>query len=109
MQAKLHRWAAADPGRRFDDLFNLVHDSATLIAAFDRVAANRGAKTPGVDGTTVADVEDYVGAPGLLNDLRASLRDGSVSAVTGAGENYSQPMDDPTDGLMAETVESPLR
>lgn len=22
MQAKLHRWAAADPGRRFDDLFN---------------------------------------------------------------------------------------
>ena len=24
MQAKLHRWAAADPGRRFDDLFNFV-------------------------------------------------------------------------------------
>src|ERR1700690_1129295 len=23
MQAKLHRWAAADSGRRFDDLFNL--------------------------------------------------------------------------------------
>ena len=31
MQAKLHRWAAADPGRRFDDLFNFVHDPATLI------------------------------------------------------------------------------
>jgi RNA-directed DNA polymerase len=30
MQAKLHRWAAADAGRRFDDLFNLVHDPATL-------------------------------------------------------------------------------
>ena len=29
MQAKLHRWAAADPGRRFDDLFNFVHDPAT--------------------------------------------------------------------------------
>ncbi|MGW4985901.1 hypothetical protein [Streptomyces mirabilis] len=28
MQAKLHRWAAADPGRRFDDLFNFVHDPA---------------------------------------------------------------------------------
>ncbi len=24
MQTKLHRWAAADPGRRFDDLYNLV-------------------------------------------------------------------------------------
>ena len=24
MQTKLHRWAPADPGRRFDDLYNLV-------------------------------------------------------------------------------------
>ena len=23
MQRKLHRWATSDPGRRFDDLFNL--------------------------------------------------------------------------------------
>ena len=38
MQAKLHRWAAADPGRWFDDLFNFVHDPATLIVAFARVA-----------------------------------------------------------------------
>jgi hypothetical protein len=30
MQAELHSWAAADPGRRFDDLFNLVHDPATV-------------------------------------------------------------------------------
>ncbi|MFD8704836.1 hypothetical protein ACFV1W_19810 [Kitasatospora sp. NPDC059648] len=65
MQTKLHRWAVADSGRRFDDLFNLVHDPATLIAAFDRVAGNRGARTPGVDGLTVADVEEAVGAPGL--------------------------------------------
>ena len=39
---KLHRWAAADPGRRFDDLFNFVHDPATLVVAFDRVAGNTG-------------------------------------------------------------------
>ena len=54
MQTKLHRWAAADPGRRSDELFNLVHDPATLIVAFDRVAGNTGARTPGVDGLTVA-------------------------------------------------------
>ena len=58
MQAKLHRWAVADPGRRFDDLFNFVYDPATLIMAFDRVAGNRGARTPGVDGLRVADIED---------------------------------------------------
>jgi RNA-directed DNA polymerase len=38
MQTKLHRWAAADPGRWFDDPFNFVNDPATLIVAFDRVA-----------------------------------------------------------------------
>jgi len=62
MQAKLHRWAAADPGRRFDDLFNFVCDPATLIVAFDRVAGNTGSRTAGVDGLTVADVEEQIGA-----------------------------------------------
>src|SRR5207247_1431810 len=52
MQAKLHRWAAADGRRRFDDLFNLVCDPATLLVAFERVAGNTGANTPGVDGLT---------------------------------------------------------
>ncbi len=77
MQAKLHRWAAADPGRRFDDLFNFVHDPATLIVAFARVAGNQGANTPGVDGVTAAWVEEVVGVPGFLDDLRAALKDGS--------------------------------
>ena len=60
MQAKLHRWAVADPGRRFDDLFNFVYDPATLIVAFTRVAGNQGANTPGVDGLTVAEVEERI-------------------------------------------------
>jgi RNA-directed DNA polymerase len=77
MQAKLHRWAAADRGRRFDDLFNFVYDPATLIVAFDRVAGNRGANTPGVDGLTAADVEERVGVPGFLEDLRAALKAGT--------------------------------
>jgi RNA-directed DNA polymerase len=77
MQAKLHRWAAADRGRRFDDLFNFVCDPATLIVAFDRVAGNQGANTPGIDGVTAAWVEEQVGVPGFLDDLRAALKDGS--------------------------------
>jgi RNA-directed DNA polymerase len=77
MQAKLHRWAAADPGRRFDDLFNFVCDPATLIAAFDRVSGNTGSRTAGVDGLTVADVEEQIGAPGFLDDLRAQLKTGT--------------------------------
>jgi retron-type reverse transcriptase len=46
MQTKLHQWAAADPDRRFDDLFNLVHDPPTLSLAFVRVAGSAGAHTP---------------------------------------------------------------
>lgn len=77
MQAKLHRWAVADPGRRFDDLFNFVYDPATLVMAFNRVAGNQGANTPGVDGLTVAGVEERIGVPGFLDDLRAAVKDGS--------------------------------
>jgi RNA-directed DNA polymerase len=77
MQAKLHRWAVADPGRRFDDLFNFVYDPATLVVAFARVAGNQGARTPGVDGFTVADIEEIVGVPGFLDDLRVQLKEGT--------------------------------
>ncbi|MEO5874577.1 MAG: group II intron reverse transcriptase/maturase [Streptosporangiaceae bacterium] len=76
MQTKLHCWAAADPGRRFDDLFNLVHDPATLKVAFDRVAGNKGAETAGVDGVTVRTVEESIGLSVFLDDLRTALKDG---------------------------------
>ncbi len=77
MQAKLHRWAVADPGRRFDDLFNFVHDPDTLIMAFARVAGNTGANTPGVDGLTAAAIGESIGVPGFLDDLRAQLKAGT--------------------------------
>ena len=76
MQAKLHRWAVADPGRRFDDLFNLVHDPATLIVAWDRVATNRGAKTAGSDGLIVTRIETDVGVAVFLDDLREQIKSG---------------------------------
>jgi RNA-directed DNA polymerase len=81
MQTKLHRWAAADPGRRFDDLFNFVHDPATLIVAFSRVAGNRGANTPGIDGVTAAEIEEAVSVPGFLDDLRVRLKAGTFTPL----------------------------
>src|SRR5919107_3417277 len=77
MQTKLHRWAVADPGRRFDDLFNLVHDPATLLVAWQWVAGNTGARSAGVDGWTVDAVEQTVGVPGFLDDLRARVKGGT--------------------------------
>lgn len=40
----------ADSGCRFGGLFDFVRDPVTPIVAFDRVAGNRGADTPGIDG-----------------------------------------------------------
>ena len=91
MQAKLHRWAAADPDRRFDDLFNFVHDPATLIMAFDRVAGNTGSRTPGVDGLTVADVEEVIGVPGFLDDLRDRLKAGTFQPLPVRERKISKP------------------
>jgi RNA-directed DNA polymerase len=77
IQTKLHCWAVADPGRRFDDLFNLVHDPATLKVAWWRVAGNTGARTAGSDGLTVARVESEIGVAVFLDDVRGRLRAGT--------------------------------
>ncbi|MGH8923589.1 MAG: group II intron reverse transcriptase/maturase [Acidimicrobiia bacterium] len=63
MQEKLHQWAASDPDRRFDDLFNLVYDPAFLVVAWDRVLHNRGARTAGADRVApnrVDDVDEFL-------------------------------------------------
>ncbi|MEV6491600.1 group II intron reverse transcriptase/maturase [Actinoplanes sp. NPDC051633] len=72
MQTKLHRWAKADPGRRFDDLRNLVYDPAFLVVAWNRVRGNKGARTAGVDGIAPRAVDHLAGA--LLGWLRAELK-----------------------------------
>jgi RNA-directed DNA polymerase len=75
-QTKLHRWAEEDPERRFDDLFNLLCEPATLLVAWERVKRNRGSRTAGVDGQTRERVEE-VGVERMLSELRGSLRDRS--------------------------------
>src|SRR6266540_5699114 len=41
-QRKLHEWASQDAERRFDDLWNLVCDPATLLVAWSRVSREQG-------------------------------------------------------------------
>ena len=75
MQTKLHQWATDDPGRRFDDLFNLVHHPDFLTVAWDRVTGNKGARTAGVDRIApalVAASPDITTA--LLTDTREQLK-----------------------------------
>ena len=71
IQTKLHQRATDDPGRQFDDLYNLVSDPAFLVVAWDRVRGNRGARSAGVDG--VAPRSILFGTE-LLAGLRAELK-----------------------------------
>ncbi len=74
MQIKLHRWAGDDPIRRFDDLFNLVHDPHFLTIAWERVAGNTGARTAGIDRRTVRWIEARVGKEAFLRDVRDDVK-----------------------------------
>jgi RNA-directed DNA polymerase len=75
IQTKLHQWAKADSTKRFDNLFNLVCDPATLQVAWDRVKQNRGSRTAGVDGETRWRIEHGRGGDAFLEDTRAALRE----------------------------------
>ena len=75
-QRKLHRWACAEPDRRFADVFNLICDRATLVVAWEWVSGNKGSVTAGVDGQTRVHVGQEDIEP-FLQEVRDSLRDGS--------------------------------
>jgi RNA-directed DNA polymerase len=81
MQTKLHRWAGEDSSRRFDDLYNLVYDPAFLMRAWERVASNAGARTPGVDKATVAWIETRMGVDVFLGRVRDLLKSGEFRPV----------------------------
>jgi RNA-directed DNA polymerase len=74
LQHALYRAAKADPGRRFHALYDKVCRRDVLQRAWGQVRRNNGA--PGIDQTTLAQVEEY-GVARLLDELEAELRTGS--------------------------------
>lgn len=73
LQGKLYRKAKAEPGFRFYSLFGLMLRRDVLMAAWDRVARNKGC--PGVDGVTIAMIVDRPGGVvGLLDEIERELR-----------------------------------
>jgi RNA-directed DNA polymerase len=77
IQRKLHKWSTDDQDRRFCDLHNLVYDPATLMVAWQRVRANRGSRSAGVDGQSARHIEHVLGVQRFLSELREELRSGS--------------------------------
>src|ERR1700747_3006987 len=71
VQHTLYRSAKADPGRRFHALRDKVYRRDVLWRAWVAVRRNNGA--PGVDGTTLAEFEEY-GVDRFLDELAEDLR-----------------------------------
>ena len=71
LQHALYRAAKADPGRRFHALRDKVVRRDVLWRAWVMVHRNQGA--PGIDKTTLADVELY-GVTRMLDELAAEAR-----------------------------------
>ncbi len=73
LQHTLYRAAKADPGRRFHALWDKVLRRDVLWRAWVAVRANDGA--PGIDRTTLDQVEEY-GVARLLDELAGELKQG---------------------------------
>ncbi len=73
LQRKLWVSAKRSPDRRFHALYDRIWRSDVLREAWTRVRKNRGAA--GVDGVTLAEIEEY-GVERMLGDLQGALRGG---------------------------------
>ncbi|SNR66093.1 RNA-directed DNA polymerase [Blastococcus mobilis] len=73
LQHTLYRAAKADPGRRFHALADKVYRRDVLQRAWVQVRRNSGAA--GIDGKTIAEVEQY-GVSRLLDELATDLKEG---------------------------------
>jgi len=73
LQRKLYTAAKAEPARRFHQLHDKMYRDDILLHAYSLVGAAKGARTPGVDGETFADIEKQGTMrwlAGLLKELR---------------------------------------
>jgi RNA-directed DNA polymerase len=52
----LKKLALQDANKRFTRLYRLLRQGGLLAIAKERIAGNKGAQTPGVDGQTMADM-----------------------------------------------------
>ena len=76
VQRKLYQWSREHSDDAYRDLWNWVTDPRNLRIAWGTIAGNRGKKTPGVDGETVASIDAGEGPAMFLWKLRKELRSG---------------------------------
>ncbi len=77
VQGKLYQWSRDNPVETYRKLWNWVTDPRNLRCAWRRVASNRGKRSAGIDGMTVAQIRRAPGEAAFLDELREELRSGN--------------------------------
>ncbi len=78
VQRKLYQWSKETPEGAYGDVWNWVTDPRNLRCAWHTIAHNKGRRTPGIDGLTVAKIAAGDGGVSLfLDGLREALRNSS--------------------------------
>jgi RNA-directed DNA polymerase len=76
VQRKLYQWSREHPSEQYRELWGWVTHPSNLRCAWQRVATNRGKRTPGIDGETVGRIRRKQGESAFLRELRQELREG---------------------------------
>jgi RNA-directed DNA polymerase len=74
IQRYFARKAEAQPTYRFRDMYPLIWKPSFLEIALDRVLANRGSRSAGIDGVTVKDFQDSEYRANFIRTLSQGLK-----------------------------------
>jgi retron-type reverse transcriptase len=78
VQRKLYQWSRENPEGAYHELWGWVTDIRSLRCAWKTIAANKGKRTPGVDGVTVKHIHQH-GVDAYLDGVRKELQDRSYA------------------------------
>jgi len=76
VQKKLYQWSREHPGEQYRELWGWFSNPCNLRCAWQRIATNKGKRTPGIDGRTVGSIRRDEGEAAFLDALRRELREG---------------------------------
>ena len=71
VQRKLYQWSRTHPEDGYCDMWNWITDIRNLRCAWRKIALNKGRRTAGVDGMTVAGIGAEMGMELFLDGARA--------------------------------------
>jgi RNA-directed DNA polymerase len=76
VQRKLYQWSRTHPEDSYRDVWNWITDIRNLRCAWQKIALNKGRRTAGVDGMTVAGIRVAMGMELFLEQLHGDLKSG---------------------------------